>query len=41
MKKRQLIIVGTSVLIIVGSLLLNNLFSGMKEEPKKHSTPSM
>ena len=39
MKKRQLIIVGVSLLLILGSVALQNLFSGMKEEPEKKEIP--
>ena len=39
MKKRQLIIVGAGVLIIAGSILLQNVLGGMKEEPKKKEVP--
>ncbi len=39
MKKRQLIIVGASIFLIAGSLALQNLFGGMKEEPKKKEIP--
>ena len=39
MKKRQLIIVGASLLLIVGSVALQKLLGGMKEEPKKKEIP--
>ena len=39
MKKRQFVIIGTSVLIIAGSLVLQNVLSGMKEEPEKKEIP--
>lgn len=39
MKKRQWIIVGTSVLIIGGSIVLKNVLGGMKEEPQKRPIP--
>lgn len=39
MKKRQLIIVGGSLLLIIGSVALKNLLGGMKEEPKKKEIP--
>ena len=39
MKKRQLIIIGTSVLIIAGSIVLMNVLGGMKEEPQKKAIP--
>lgn len=39
MKKRQLIIVGASLLLILGSVALQKLFGGMKEEPEKKEIP--
>lgn len=39
MKKRQLIIVGASLLVLVGSVALKNLLGGMKEEPEKKEIP--
>jgi multidrug efflux pump subunit AcrA (membrane-fusion protein) len=39
MKKRQLIIVGASLFLIIGSVALQKLLGGMKEEPKKKEVP--